>query len=78
MIATFTQSSQLRQLEQEGTTLTVQFTNGREYRYFDVPPTVFNRIVNESMIQKTGSAGSLFHQLVRKAGYRYEEVIPDE
>lgn len=50
--------------------LDVLFRNGGEYRYFDVPKSLFQRI------QHVKSPGKFFHKHIKKDNpYRYEKLI---
>jgi hypothetical protein len=51
----------------EGTTLEVEFTTGRVYRYFDVP-----REAHEALM-RAESRGAYFNRWIRPR-YRYEEA----
>lgn len=53
--------------------LTVKFTNGRTYRYIEVPETVYNALLAETE-KPDGSVGRVFASQVRSAGFEYEEV----
>ncbi len=46
--------------------LEVEFSNGRVYRYFDVPEYVYDDLMDAD------SKGQYFNEHVRNAGYRYE------
>lgn len=55
--------------------LTVEFQNGRKYRYPDVDVNVYEALVEQ--VQSTdpeASVGKTFNALVRSAGFAYVEV----
>jgi hypothetical protein len=61
--------------------LTVQFRNGRTYRYFDVPENNYAILLEEAEVSGRStsengqaSVGRLFTRLIRQAGFKYEEV----
>lgn len=47
----------------------VKFPNGRIYRYFNVPRGIYDKLLNAPSI------GRFFDIFIRKAGYRYEEIL---
>ncbi|PPB48372.1 KTSC domain-containing protein [Arthrobacter pityocampae] len=53
-------------------TLEVEFKHRRFYRYFNVPPDVFDALIE---VNKSGkSVGTYFDLYVKKVGYRYHEL----
>lgn len=52
-------------------TLRVRFTNGRTYKYFDVPSHVFD----EFLEPEDGSHGRYFNDEIRDA-YDYQDLTP--
>jgi hypothetical protein len=49
-------------------TLTVRFTDGRVYAYWNVPQEVYAELLY------AGSAGGYFNSNVRNAGYSYRQM----
>lgn len=64
------ESSELRSVayERETRVLEVRFVKGERYQYFQVPPSVFDRLLAAE------SKGRFFNEHVRNAGYRFERV----
>ncbi|MCX7429196.1 MAG: KTSC domain-containing protein [Planctomycetia bacterium] len=54
--------------DEDQQTLEIEFTNGAVYRYFDVPAEVYRGLMAAE------SHGRYFHEHVRSAGYRYQEM----
>lgn len=48
-------------------TLEVEFKNGRRYRYFKVPPEIYDGLIGAD------SVGSFFHKHIRFS-FKYEEI----
>lgn len=70
-------SVDIERIAYDGMNLYVEFKkNGSGYRYNNVPNEVFQSIMNKECISKSEgkpSYGATFHNLVRKAGYLYEQ-----
>jgi hypothetical protein len=61
-------------------TLWVKFKPGNLYRYRNVPASVLTSLLdaneaNKRIGDKQCSVGQLFHLLVKKPGYKYDEVV---
>lgn len=50
-------------------TLEVEFKEGRVYQYFDVPASIYQGLMSAD------SHGSYLDKNVKKAGYRYRQVM---
>jgi hypothetical protein len=63
------QSSNLKNVAYNATdkSLEVEFRNGRKYRYTNVPPEIFDGLVNADSI------GGFFHKHIRFS-FKYEEI----
>lgn len=54
--------------DSENGILYVTFSSGVRYKYFRVPPKIYEGLL------KSPSVGKFFDEHVRKADYRYEEI----
>ena len=63
-------SSHLTEIEYDSTTeeLTVTFTNGDRYKYYEVPKSIFGKDIEE------GTYGKKFWELIRRGNYKYEKL----
>ncbi|MCR8671515.1 KTSC domain-containing protein [Agrococcus sp. HG114] len=52
--------------------LEAEFQSGAVYRYFLVPPRVFREL--RGAATSGASVGAAFNELVKAAGYRFEEL----
>lgn len=69
-------SKNLERIAHSGSDLYVEFKGGSGYKYFNVPFEIYQRILSKECISKSEgcpSYGATFDQLVKKAGYRYEQ-----
>lgn len=71
MTRTHVVSSNLKSVGYDGTsrTLEVEFKEGRVYQYFDVPASIYQGLMSAE------SHGSYLDKKVKKAGYRYRQVM---
>jgi len=60
-------SSFIKEVGWEDNTLEVEFSNGTVYRYFDVPESEYQSLINAA------SVGSEFHRSIKNS-YRTEKV----
>jgi len=63
-------SSNISEMGHEGETLGVRFKNGTEYHYSNVPPSIFDQLLNAA------SVGRTFNELIKSkpSGYPYRQV----
>lgn len=54
--------------DQPSATLGVQFINGSEYHYFQVPESLFQGLLTAS------SVGTFLNARIKEAGFRYKRV----
>lgn len=64
------ESSQIKAIGHEGTTLTVEFKNGSVYEYANVPPTLHQHLMGAE------SVGKFFSQYIKgnEAAYPFTKV----
>lgn len=69
-------SDMINRIAHLGNDLYVEFKKDSGYKYFNVPVEIFQRIMNKECISKSKgkpSYGATLHQLVKTAGYQYEQ-----
>ena len=69
-------SSTIERIGYLNSDLYVEFKGGSGYKYFNVPIEIYTRILNKECISKSEgkpSYGATLDQLVKKAGYQYEQ-----
>jgi len=54
--------------EPHGGTLEIEFMHGGIYRYFDVPPLVYEQLMAAE------SKGTGFHDFIRSGGYKFSRI----
>lgn len=70
-------STTISRIAHSGNDLFVEFKNGSSYRYLCVPIEIYQRIMNRECISKSEgkpSYGATLDQLVKKAGYEYQQL----
>ena len=69
-------SNNIERIAHDGINLYVEFKNNSIYIYFNVPFEIYQRIMNKECISKSEgkpSYGATLSNLVKKAGFRYEQ-----
>lgn len=69
-------SKDIERIAHDGINLYVEFKNNSGYKYFNVPFEIYQRIMNKECISKSEgkpSYGATFFNLVKKAGFYYEQ-----
>ena len=55
--------------DKDSAILEVVFTSGGVYRYYGVPPTLWENLIHSS------SMGSYFSSVIRKGGFKWRKVV---
>lgn len=69
-------SSNIERIAHDGVNLYVEFKNNTGYEYQNVPHEIFLSIMNKECISKSEgkpSYGATLSELVKKAGFHYEQ-----
>lgn len=66
-------SSNIDEIEHDGSSLTVKFKSGATYTYAEVPSQVFDQLVAANS-DPSGSVGRTFHEFVQKGGFETKRL----
>lgn len=61
-------SSNIRSIGYENSTLEVEFLNGSIYQYFNIPENLYNSLMRAS------SHGGFLDAYIKKAGFNYRQI----